>query len=136
MSITAEIEFIEIKEVQHRTDYQLELVFNDGKKQVIDFGPFLKKSHHPEIQKYLDLTRFKQFTFESPPPPGLPSCFMVIFTGMTMIYPFLMMICIKGKFYKRRECSAQMKLLQIKLYSRWLKQIREDMELAGRTLLI
>jgi len=64
MSITAEIDFIEITEVQYRTDYQLELVFNDGKKHVIDFGPFLKKSHHPEIQKYLDLARFKQFTFE------------------------------------------------------------------------
>ncbi len=64
MNTTAEIEFIEIIEVQYQTDYQLELVFNDGKKQVVDFGPFLKKSNHPEIQKYLDPARFKQFTFE------------------------------------------------------------------------
>ncbi len=64
MNTTAEIEFIEITEVRYHTDYQLELVFNDGKKHVVDFGSFLKKSHHPEIQKYLDLARFKQFTLE------------------------------------------------------------------------
>ena len=29
--------------------------------QVVDFGPFLKNSKHPEIKKYLELEKFKGF---------------------------------------------------------------------------
>ncbi len=40
MNTTAEIEFIEITEVQYHTDYQLELVFNDGKNMLLILGLF------------------------------------------------------------------------------------------------
>ena len=59
-----EVDFIEVTEAHYLSDYKLRLLFNDGKKQIVDFEPFLKKSRHPEIQKYLDLHRFQQFTFE------------------------------------------------------------------------
>ena len=59
-----ETKFIVINDVQYRPNYRLWLSFNDGKKQVVDFEPFLKKSHHPEIQKYLDRKLFEQFTFK------------------------------------------------------------------------
>ena len=63
MSAT-DADFIEILEIQYLSDYQLKLIFNDGKQQVVDFEPFLKKAQHSEIQKYLDLSRFQKFTFE------------------------------------------------------------------------
>jgi len=43
------------------SNYILELTFNDGVKSIVDFEPFLTNSHHPSIQKYLDLVKFKQF---------------------------------------------------------------------------
>jgi hypothetical protein len=42
----------------------LELEFEDGKRQKIDFEPFLRKSLHPEIQSYLDIGKFKKFRLE------------------------------------------------------------------------
>jgi len=41
--------------------YKIQLVFEDGTNDIIDFEPFLSKSHHPSIQKYLDIEKFKQF---------------------------------------------------------------------------
>jgi len=58
------IDFIEITSVQYQSKYKLELTFNDKKKLIVDFEPFLKKAQHPEIRKYLNLGKFKQFTFE------------------------------------------------------------------------
>jgi len=56
--------FIEITGVEYQSEYKLKLTFNDGKIQVVDFGPFLKRSQHPEIRKYLSLEKFVQFTFQ------------------------------------------------------------------------
>ena len=42
-------------------DYVISLKFNDGKKIKIDFKQFLKRSQHPEIRKYLDISKFEQF---------------------------------------------------------------------------
>ena len=61
---SAVIDFIEITDVQYHSEYKLELTFNDGKKHAVDFEPFLRKSKHPEIRKYLSLEKFRQFTFE------------------------------------------------------------------------
>ncbi len=35
--------------------------FSDGHKQEIDFEPFLRRSAHPEISKYLNIQLFQQF---------------------------------------------------------------------------
>ena len=45
-------------------DYKLRLAFNDGKKQTVDFGPFLKASNHPAIRDFLSLKKFKSFRLE------------------------------------------------------------------------
>jgi hypothetical protein len=43
------------------SDYKIELTFTDGEKKTIDFEPFLSKSQHPSIRKYLNPDTFKQF---------------------------------------------------------------------------
>jgi uncharacterized protein YjbK len=60
----AKPDFIEIKEVRYHPEYKLELAFNDGTKNTIDFEPFLKKAQHPDVKKYLNKKRFKGYTFE------------------------------------------------------------------------
>ncbi|MBF0240519.1 MAG: DUF2442 domain-containing protein [SAR324 cluster bacterium] len=61
---TVAIDFIEITEVEYLSGYKIKILFNNEKQRIIDFEPFLRRSQHPEIRKYLDLKRFKQFTFE------------------------------------------------------------------------
>ena len=43
----------------------LRLSFSDGKVEVVDFGPFLEKSRHPEIRKFLNPKYFKRFSIEN-----------------------------------------------------------------------
>ena len=52
---------IKLVEASYVEDYKIELKFNDGKTQVVDFAPFLEASKHPEIRKYLDKENFRQF---------------------------------------------------------------------------
>lgn len=52
---------LKIRSVTQLTDYSLELVFSDNKKQIVNFEHFLKNSKHPEISKYLDKRKFKKF---------------------------------------------------------------------------
>lgn len=42
-------------------NYKLQITFNDETKTIVDFEPFLKKSQHPAIKKYLDKSNFQQF---------------------------------------------------------------------------
>jgi hypothetical protein len=42
-------------------DYIIKITFNDNTVQMVNFGPFLESSRHPEIRKYLDKKLFKQF---------------------------------------------------------------------------
>jgi len=55
---------VTIIQAKHLEGYCLELEFGDGKRQKIDFEPFLRKSLHPEIQSYLAMEKFKQFRLE------------------------------------------------------------------------
>ncbi len=43
-------------------DYKVELLFDDKKKQLIDFLPVLQSN--PVCKKYLDLLEFKKFKIE------------------------------------------------------------------------
>ena len=52
---------IKINEAKYLDGYRLSLLFSDGKNQVIDFGPFLQKSTHPEVRKFLTVKYFKAF---------------------------------------------------------------------------
>ncbi|MBF0352602.1 MAG: DUF2442 domain-containing protein [SAR324 cluster bacterium] len=53
---------IDINAIQYISDYKLKFLFSDGKERIIDFKPFLDKSRHPDIRKYLDLNEFKNFS--------------------------------------------------------------------------
>ncbi len=55
---------ITIDSVDDIEEYQLNLQFSDGTTRVVDFGPFLRKSHHPQIRAYLDIEKFKAFTLD------------------------------------------------------------------------
>ncbi len=46
-------------------EYKLNLVFADGVTQLVDFKPFLESSKHLEVRKYLDLKKFKRFSFDN-----------------------------------------------------------------------
>ena len=56
---------LDIVEAKHRGNYRIQLTFLDGLNRVIDFGPFLRNSAHPDIRKYLDPQKFAGFTIES-----------------------------------------------------------------------
>lgn len=55
---------ITIEAVEHVGDHKLKIRFADGKMNVVDFGPFLRCSHHPAIRAYLEAERFRGFTVE------------------------------------------------------------------------
>lgn len=42
-------------------DYVLKIDFDDNTAQTVDFGPFLKRSHHPDVRAYLQTERFAKF---------------------------------------------------------------------------
>jgi hypothetical protein len=45
-------------------DYRIQLAFDDGVQQIVDFRPFLIRSSHPDIRAYLDTDRFSAFRIE------------------------------------------------------------------------
>ena len=57
-------EIIEIISAQYLHDYKIDILFSDDSQKVVDFEPFLLKSIHPGITKYLDKTLFKDFILE------------------------------------------------------------------------
>ncbi len=60
-----ESKVINVEKVKYLNGYKLELSFNDGVKQVIDFGPFLSNSLNPLINKYLALKEFKKYELDN-----------------------------------------------------------------------
>ena len=59
---TATQHYIEITQVEYVDGYRLRVAFDDGVEQIVDFEPFLRKSLHPAIRRYLDKRRFKRFS--------------------------------------------------------------------------
>ncbi len=53
---------VDVVEAEYIALYKVHLWFSDGAEQIVDFGPFIKKSHHPEIKKYLDRNLFNNFS--------------------------------------------------------------------------
>ncbi len=56
---------LDIAEAKLLENYRIQLTFSDGLNRIIDFGPFLRNSAHPDIRKYLDPRQFEGFTIES-----------------------------------------------------------------------
>jgi hypothetical protein len=57
--------YIRIKEARYVPRYKVSLKFNDGKRRVVDFAPFLKKATNPMFTQYRAMTKFKSFRIES-----------------------------------------------------------------------
>ena len=55
---------INIIKAKYLGEYSIELEFSNGKRQKVNFEPFLSKSLHPEIRSYLNLEKFTQFRLE------------------------------------------------------------------------
>jgi hypothetical protein len=56
-----ENQLISVDQAEYLENYKIRLLFNDGKEQIIDFENFIVASRNPHINKYRDLTLFKQF---------------------------------------------------------------------------
>lgn len=55
---------ININSAEFLGDYRIDLKFDDGKQQIVDFKGFLMRSMHPDIRVYLDVTKFSDFRIE------------------------------------------------------------------------
>lgn len=55
---------IEINNAEYLSNYKIEILFNDGRKRVIDLNDFLKKAKNPMTRKYLNKNIFKKFKVE------------------------------------------------------------------------
>lgn len=63
MSTTAN-HYIQIALVEYVDGHRLRIAFADGVERIVDFGPFLRKSLHPAIRRYLDKRLFKKFSVD------------------------------------------------------------------------
>lgn len=52
---------IKIVSANYLNDYSIQLIFDDGTSRTINFKPFLEKSSHPSIKKYLNIDMFMLF---------------------------------------------------------------------------
>jgi hypothetical protein len=53
---------LKIDSAKYLSDYAIRIRFSDGKENLVDFKPFLSKSLHPSIKKYLDENKFANFS--------------------------------------------------------------------------
>lgn len=54
-------EALKIDTAEYISDFVIKIKFSDGIDKLIDFKPFLFKSSHPSISKYLDEKKFSNF---------------------------------------------------------------------------
>lgn len=57
----AEVQDIKIDSARYLGDFAIRIQFNDGINRLVDFKPFLIKSVHPSIKKYLNEKYFSKF---------------------------------------------------------------------------
>jgi hypothetical protein len=58
----AGINQLKIDSAKYLSDYAIRITFSDGNEKLVDFKPFLLKSIHPSINKYLDENMFSNFS--------------------------------------------------------------------------
>jgi len=54
-------DIIEIKAAKYAGDYSIAITFSDLSEKTVNFEPFLLRSLHPSIAKYMDKTIFQKF---------------------------------------------------------------------------
>ncbi len=55
------VNYLAIESAKYLDGYKIELKFNDGQVNIVDFENFILNSGHPDIQKYRDLILFKNY---------------------------------------------------------------------------
>lgn len=55
-------EELRIESAKYLSDFAIRIKFSDGVEKIVDFKPFLSKSLHPSIKKYLDEKNFSNFS--------------------------------------------------------------------------
>jgi len=53
---------LKIDSAKYLSDSAIRIKFSDGNERLVDFKPFLSKSLHPSIKKYLDENKFSNFS--------------------------------------------------------------------------
>ena len=53
-----------LKTAEYIKDYMIRVVFEDNSIKTIDLKPFIQKSQHPAVKKFLDINLFKKFKVE------------------------------------------------------------------------
>lgn len=52
---------LSIQQAEYLNDFKIKLIFSDGKKNIVDFEPFLISATNPMTKKYTDKIYFKNF---------------------------------------------------------------------------
>jgi len=55
------VQELKIESARYLGDFAIRIQFNDGSNRLVDFKPFLMKSLHPSIKKYLNEEYFTKF---------------------------------------------------------------------------
>ncbi|MEI2688978.1 MAG: DUF2442 domain-containing protein [Anaerolineae bacterium] len=55
---------VDISAAEYAGGYKLRLKFSDNTACMVDFEPFLSRSHNPMIRKYLDPEEFADFSVQ------------------------------------------------------------------------
>ena len=56
---------VSVKEAKYLIGLKVEVLFNDNKKNVIDFAAFFEAHNHIQFNKYKQPKNFKKFTIEN-----------------------------------------------------------------------
>lgn len=56
---------LEVTDARYIGDFAIRIFFNDGSEKLADFKPFLTRSGHPSIKKYLNEETFKSFEIKN-----------------------------------------------------------------------
>ena len=59
------MKIISIKKAHYLSDFKIEILFNDNKRRIVDFGTFLHSHSHPQFNKYKRQEYFKKFKIEN-----------------------------------------------------------------------
>jgi hypothetical protein len=60
-NLDEDVETINVVEAVYETLYKIKITFDDKAVKIVNFEPFLSKSNHPSISKYLDTNLFQYF---------------------------------------------------------------------------
>ena len=60
-----DISAVNIIEARHVGDFVIRIRFDNNEERLVDFKPFLLRSDHSSIKKYLNVAQFEQFKIVS-----------------------------------------------------------------------